>query len=412
MKLSRRAGQLALAVLTLVPAAGGTLLAQEPSIRIVAPTPDQAVAGPTLFTVEAKAAAGRRLAQVTLFVDGHPVAQLTAPPWQAIFDAGDDLHPHTLRAVAQDDAGNVASDLSTTLYIGFVEEVVVPGRRVTRQTTLVSVLDRQRNPMPDLKPEEFRLKLGGRPEPILAAGMEQQPLAVEILLDVSGTTYPHWPTISAAADGFLALLDPEDGAEVLVFAGNVGRLAAYSHDHQASRERVLLMKNLAGVPGFSMAGTVLYDALAAGIEEINRNPGARSLVVLTDARDMGSLLTYRQVADVVRSAGMRLDVVRFGRRPAVEWSEATRLVKRMRRLAQDSGGREWVVRDVEDVPMTFGRLARELKARYRLEFAPEPKPGAPSRKVSMTVAVSRPGARVLAAETLVMAPAAASPPSP
>jgi VWFA-related protein len=383
---------------------GGEEAVMKPlQVHIVEPGPDRAAVGPTLFRVTVEAPGGRRVVRVILSVDGHVVGDLSQPPWQVIFDAGKTLHPHTLRAEVQDDSGAQASDLSTSLYISYVEQVEVVGAPAVRYAIQAGVMDNQRRPVRDLAAELFSLRLRGKPEQLISAAMDDRPLAVEILLDVSGTTVVYWPQIRDGANGFISQLEEEDGSEVMIFAGDVGRLVGFTHDHAYARGKVLTMSHVLDYPGFNPYGTHLYDALAAGIEEINVRPGQRSLVVLTDSQDFGSTISFEQVAGVIRRAGMRLDVVRFGRRPASGWSEATRMVKQLRNLAEDSGGMEWVVVDSEQIPGVFRTLANQLKSRYRLVFAPDLLPREQARQVPLKVKVARRGVRVLAPASLFSA---------
>jgi hypothetical protein len=374
------------------------------SIRITRPTPDMAAVGPTLVQVQIQTPPGRKVVRVILSVDGHLIGDLSRPPWQAMFDAGETLHPHTLRAEVHDDSGAHATDLSTTLYISYVEEVEVVGARATRYAIQAAVLDGHRTPIRNLTPDLFTFHLRGESETLISAALDERPLSVEILLDVSGTTLTYWPQIREAANRFISLLEEEDGSETMIFAGDVGRLVGFTHDHAAARKKILTMQDTLNYPDFNPYGTHLYDALAAGIEEINVRPGQRSLVVLTDSLDMGSTISYKLIERVVRQAGLRLDVVRFGRRPASGWSEATRMMKQLRNLAQASGGMEWPVYYSDEIPGVFGKLARQLKSRYRLVIAPDLTAPEQGRTLPLKVKVARRNVKVLAPATLFTSP--------
>jgi VWFA-related protein len=412
--MDRRPGRLRVCVLVFLTFAWGAgswpgaaeLQGDELQVRIIEPGPDRAAVGPTMFTVVVKVPPGRRVVSVAFWVDGHLVAERDQPPWQTMFDAGPTLHPHTLRAEVTDDRGAQAIDLSTTLYISYVEQVEVIGAHTDRYALQVGVLDHRRRPILDLPAERFSLRLRGKKEQLLSAQRDERPLAVEILLDVSGTTAVYWPQIREAANQFISLLDQEDGSEIMIFAGDVGRLVKFTHDHLDARSKVLAMRDSYHYPGFDPHGTHLYDALAAGIEEINVRPGQRSLVVLTDSMDYGSLISYKQIAKVVRRAGLRLDVVRFGQNIDSYSSEDTRMVKHLRKLAKASGGMEWAVFDADEVPGIFRRLAEQLKSRYRLVFAPELSPAEQARLLSVKVKVNVPNrkVKVLAPAVLFSAP--------
>jgi VWFA-related protein len=393
---SRLAGFLSLVLLACAgPAsalAGGT---ETPRVRILEPPPTRSVAGPTRYVVEVLPPAGRRIVEVRLFVDGHQVASLDRPPYETVFDAGSEFRAHTLRAEAVDDRGAVGATLGTTLYVSFFETIDVLGKRIPRHAILAGVVNRRGEPFLDIVQEEFELRVDGRREPLVEGGRDTRPLAVELLLDVSGSTIPYWHRIRRAADSFLSLLDEPDGSEISVFAGSSFRVAPFGHDQVAHRRAVLTFA-LAEPPQLQMIGSRLYDALALAIEAINVQPGQRSIAIFTDALDTGSNLSFEQVADVIHRANIRIDLIRFGRKPVGDYTSSTFLIRRMRRLAEDSGGRQWRIRRVEDIGPVFELLARQLKGRYRLVFAPETTVAGENRFHALKVKVSRKGGRVLA----------------
>jgi VWFA-related protein len=368
---------------------------ETPQVRILEPPPTRAAAGPTRYVVDVVPAAGRKIVEVRLFVDGHRVATLDAPPYEAVFDAGDKFRAHTLRAEAVDDRGALGATLGTTLYVSFVETIDVLGDRIPKHSILAGVVDRRGEPLLDIAPDEFRLRVDGRGEPLVEVGPDTRPLAVELLLDVSGSTIPYWHRIRRAADSFLSLLDDADGSEVTLFAGTSFRVAPFGHDQVAHRRAVLTFA-LAEPPQLQMVGSRLYDALALAIEAINVQPGQRSIAIFTDALDTGSDLSFEQVADVIHRANIRIDVIRFGRKPVGDYTSSTFLIRRLRRLAEESGGREWRIRRIEDIDPVFKLLARQIKGRYRLVFAPETAVAGEGRFHPIRVKVTRKGGRVLA----------------
>ncbi|MFQ5669608.1 MAG: Ig-like domain-containing protein [Acidobacteriota bacterium] len=361
-------------------------------VQIIAPPPHQVVAGPTRFAVKAEAATGRRIVQVRLFVNGRKVAVLASPPYETTFDAGQSFRSHTLRAEAVDDQGRLAADFATTRYVSFIEEMDVRTGRVAKELLLVGVLDRRKNPVRDLQRSDFEMRVDGAKEALVQVALDQRPLAVELLLDVSGSTVPYFPEIRRAASRFISFMSSDDGTEVSVFAGSTQTIAPFGTDHIGNRSTILTFRFQDDLPDLRPYGSHLYDALARSVESINVQPGQRSIAVFTDTFDTGSELSYKKVAEVIQRANIRIDLIRFGRRPAGDWSYSTRLLKRMRTLVRDTGGEEWTIRDPSDIVPTFEKLASHLKGRYRVVFAPE-KEG-PPRRHRLHFRMARRGLRV------------------
>lgn len=379
-----------------------------PVVRTLSPTPLEVVVGKTRIVAEATPAAGRRVVQVRMFVDGNSVAVLTAPPYEAIFDAGDSFAPRTLRVEAEDDLGRVGVHFSTTRYISYLERVEVEAEAVPKRSILVSVVDRRGKPIFDLAPEDFSLRVDGREEVLIEAALDERPLAVELQLDVSGSILPYLGLVKRAAERFVSLLEEGDGTEVSLFAGSVLAVSPFSQDHEAARRSILgvMAEPVRGViildfgekvaTEFEWAGSHLYDAMAHSVETINVQPGQRSIVVFTDAFETGSRISPDQIFDVIRRSNLRIDAVRFGRPEPQNWKSGAMQIKLLRKLVRETGGQEWRVKDQRKIVPVFQRLARQLKARYRLVFAADPRPGPRERYRKLRVGVARPGVKILA----------------
>lgn len=371
-----------------------------PEVRIISPTPRQVAVGKTRIVAEATPVAGRQLVAVRFFVDGEPLAELTAPPYEAVFDAGASFAPRTLRVEAEDDLGRVGVYFSSTRYVSFLEQVVVEAEVVVKRSVLVSVLGPGHEPLLDLRPEEFTLRVDGKSEILLEAARDRRPLAVELQLDVSGSIARYLALVNRAATGFVSLMDEGDGTEVSVFAGSSLAISPYSSDHVATRQAIrgVLADPFRGLLllDIDWNGTRLYDAMAHSVETINVRPGQRSIVVFTDAFDAQSRFSRDQIFDVIRRSNLRIDAVRFGRRQRGNWSLGSRQIKMLRKLVHETGGQEWRIKYPENIAPAFQALARQLKARYRLVFAADPRAGSEERYRKIRVSVDRPHVRVLA----------------
>ncbi|MCZ6600945.1 MAG: VWA domain-containing protein, partial [Acidobacteria bacterium] len=379
-----------------------------PEVQIITPTPSHVVVGRTLIVVEAVPAAGRRIVEVRMFVDGERLAVLIAPPYEVVFDAGDSFAPRTLRVEAEDDLGHVGVHFSATRYISYLEHVEVEAEAVAKRSVLVTVLDREDEPILDLEPEEFALRVDGKPEILLEAAPDQRPLAVELQLDISGSILPYLALVKRAAERFVNQLDQGDGTEVSLFAGSTLAISPFSHDHEMTRSAILGVQvdplkgltvlNFGQVMAteFNGVGSRVYDAMAYSVETINVQPGQRSIVVFTDAFDTGSRISPTQIFDVIRRSNLRIDAVRFGKRGAGEWVSGARQINILRKTVHETGGQEWRIKKPEQIVPMFQRLARQLKARYRLVFVADPKTGPRERYRKLQVSVARPHVRVLA----------------
>lgn len=370
-------------------------LSGAPRIRIVTPTPTRVASGPTPILAEVDAAAGRRIVTVRIYADGILLATLSAPPWQAVFDAGEAIRGHSLRIEAVDDQGAEGRAFGTTLHLPFIEEVEVRGDVWKPGTVAVNVLDKKDQPLTDVAAGELTARLSRRPAVVDSAVRDTRPLVVELLFDVSGSTIPYHVMMRRSAERFLSTLQPEDSQEILLFAAATHRLAPFGHDHLQARRAILTSDLMAPIrQGAGGLRTRLYDALVTAIESVNPRAGQRSILVLTDTLDTDSLTSWEEIREVVRHAGIRIDVFRYGSTPVADWGEARQLMLRFETLAEESGGMLWRIRDPEDLAPAFSQLARMLRARYRAQIE-APGPPAPGWR-RLAIDVKRKRCRVLA----------------
>src|SRR5688572_22807997 len=92
-----------------------------------------------------------------------------------------------------------------------VEQVAVP----------VTVSSERNAPLPDLRPNDFRVFDDGRPVPIVAFGRVQQSVHMVLLLDTSASMMQSLPEVSAAATAVVAQLAPDDSVQVGTFSSSL-----------------------------------------------------------------------------------------------------------------------------------------------------------------------------------------------
>jgi len=365
-----------------------------PRVRIVSPEPTRAARGLTPILVEVDSAGGRTIATVRIYADGILVATLSAPPWQAVFDAGEAIRGHSLRVEAIDDQGAEGRAFGTTLYLPFVDEVEVRGDPWKPGTVAANVLNEKDQPLKDLVAAEFSATLSLRTAKVESVTLDTRPLAVELLLDVSGDSVPYFPMMRRAAEGFISTLQPEDSQEVLLFAGSTYRLSPFGNDHVQARRTILTERFNAPVNRTGSMETRLYDALVTAIESVNPRSGQRSILVLTDALDTDSLTSWEEIREVVRHAGIRIDVLRYGRKPVTGQTEASRRIGQFESLPEESGGMLLRVRQPAELAPAISHLARLLRTRFRVQVE-SAGPLAPGWR-RLSIDVKRKGCSVLA----------------
>jgi VWFA-related protein len=143
------------------------------------------------------------------------------------------------------------------------------------------VVDRNNRAITGLEPEDFVLLEQGREQEIRNFALEDVPVDVLLLLDVSGSMRPHIQRVASAANGALAALGSKDRVGIMVFDRSTRlRLPLRGSKGEVERElqAVLHQETFDGGTDITRA---LYDA-ARYIGREARPEARRAIVILTD----------------------------------------------------------------------------------------------------------------------------------
>jgi len=243
-------------------------------------------------------------------------------------------------------------------------------------------------PVVDLAAADFELRDDGVRRPFELVAVESLPLASFLVFDTSGSVSgAKLEALRGAAGVLLASIRPGDEAALVTFSHEL-RLPV-----PPTTDPSLLERALAGIrPG---GETALLDALYAGT--ILASGRGRSLLVLfTDGDDTLSWLDAGQVEQVLLESNvlvqvvglvpelergydhalMRQDLRFFDPNNPGDVSEKpmpeTPHMRRLRRLAEATGGRFWPASTPDRLADAFRAVAEAMRTRYVLRFEPGP----------------------------------------
>ena len=211
---------------------------------------------------------------------------------------------------------------------------------------------------PDLSRTAFTVLDNGRPVEISVFSNEPQPLTVALLIDMSASMERHFLRVREATRAFINALQPNDRVRI----GSFGEEVAISP--HLSGDKALLTRVLDEElwPG---GGTPMWSAAAAGMKSLDREPGRRVLLILTDGLDNGVAMGFEGDQASVESRAISdefmvyaIGVEGSGLEPGLEY------------LADQTGGGFFSLRADEDLASTFHRVAEELRHQYVLGFSP------------------------------------------
>jgi Ca-activated chloride channel family protein len=331
---------------------------------------------------------GETLDRVDLYWRDRLAATLFQPPFRHRLRIPRDDAEGFLRAVVRLADGAQTEDV---LYLN--GPLAAERVEVDLHELYVVVEDGDGRPVRGLTAEDFVVREDGevqRVETFSDAG--DLPITVGLAIDSSASMFVKLPEVQAAAEEFLAGLEAgRDRAFLVDFDDQVRLAAAPSRDLPAVR---------ASGGGLVADGrTSLWKAIVYSLVQIQGVPGRKALIVYSDGADEDEDFPYRNALDFARKVGVPIYVI-------VSNDEAVRtggipigfpsLGRRLHRLAEEVGGRVWLVRRGDDLAGIYRLIQEELSAQYLLGYYPGGDGWGAWRRVE--VDVRRPGleARTLA----------------
>ena len=313
--------------------------------------------GPIELYANVIAPAELRIVGVDFYIGEERVGTTAAPPYRVEADPSKHAGATYARVVARTSDGAEANDV---FFFGENPRDFID---VTVQQIPVSVASGP----PVLRREDLTLIDNGEPRPIEAlVPATDQPLNVILLIDYSESMLEELPVVKAAAKQFArALLRPQDRIAVVGFHQRTFWLTGYTNDFEQAAAAVDRVKPI--------GETHLYDTVIEMLYELQKRPGRRALVVLTDGVDQGSRFKLEHVLHYARYAGVPVY-------PVVKNKILTRLMRfgighlqarRLRELARDTGATYFIVQSERELAAVYERIAAELRQQYQLVFHAE-----------------------------------------
>ena len=246
---------------------------------------------------------------------------------------------------------------------------------------LVSVLDENKRPAPNLPKEGFEVFEEGVPQKIEFFEPETKlPLDLALMIDASMSAHIDFQYERDAATRFIRqVLRPDDRMAVFSFDETVTQRTTFTEKVQTLQEAV------AKIP--DGAGTSIYDAVLLGAKALERRGEERRrvIVLVTDAGETTSTADF----DAARKEAVRSDALLYtivirpvknesGRNTAGEHALTT--------ITETTGGDMFFPDTPQELDVIFDLIDRELRTQYRLAYYPTPRgPANTYRKVEVKV---------------------------
>ena len=224
-----------------------------------------------------------------------------------------------------------------------------------------TVVDENGRPILDLNRNDFRVFEDGVPQVTTSFVHQDQPVAMGILIDNSGSMIDKRSAVNAAAMKLLTESNPRDAAFVVNFNER-----AYL-DQGFTVDRVALNR---GLSHFDSRGTTaLYDAVAASADELAHHAKQRKqvLLIITDGADNASRLNLRDA--IRRVQGLAGPVVyTIGLLYDADRAESDKARGDLESLSAETGGLAYFPRSIDDVSQIASEVARDIRNQYGVGY--------------------------------------------
>ncbi len=292
----------------------------------------------------------RILDRLEFYLNETLVATLYQEPWVQPIVLPEGEPVAYVRAVAYLPDGNSTEDLVFINAPEYLEELEI--QFVELYTT---VLDRDGRPVEGIDVHELEVFEDGIEQEIARfERVEDLPIHVGILIDNSASMVGILGEVRKAALSFFQqAIQPKDRAAVITF-NNFPNLAV-----ELTNDRLALGSGLAGL--VPEGRTALYDSLMFSLYYFTGIKGQRAILVLSDGRDESSRFAFDETLDYARRAGITVYAIGLRLNDGGARSKLSR-------LAQETGGSSFFIRDVSELGGIYTQIQRELRSQYLIAY--------------------------------------------
>jgi VWFA-related protein len=242
------------------------------------------------------------------------------------------------------------------------EERRQPNLRVDANLVLVpvTVCDPMNRPVTGLEKENFRVLENNVEQTITHFAMDDEPVAVGLAFDVSGSMGSKLGLSRMAAREFFRLANPEDEFLLILFDDRPRLVTPLTQDTGAIQSQITFT--------VSKGSTALLDAVVLGLHEMKKSKLTRkALLIISDGGENNSRYNDRELRNLVRESDVLIYAIGvFGGGSSREEFEGPRY---MAGMVEQSGGR-MLPAAANDLPDITAKIGIELRNRYILGYSP------------------------------------------
>jgi Ca-activated chloride channel homolog len=248
------------------------------------------------------------------------------------------------------------------------ESIKLPTANIRVDSNLVlvpvSVCDPFNRPVTGLEKEHFKILDDKVEQTITHFAMEDEPLAVGLVFDISSSMTNKMRRSRAAAAAFFRTSNPEDEFFLVEFNEQPRLVVPLTRSPEEIQNQLTFAQ--------SRGRTALLDAIFLALHEIkNSKLQRKALLIISDGGDNSSRYTEGEVRNRVRESDVLIYAMGIfesaGARGSPEEQSGPGLLND---LCEQTGGRHLPVDDLAEMPDIAAKIGIELRNRYMIGYTP------------------------------------------
>lgn len=254
----------------------------------------------------------------------------------------------------------------------------------------LAVVDESGKSVTDLRQEDFSLHENGTLQTITEFLPTEAPFNLALVLDTSSSVRTSLHLIKRAGIEFAHQLRSKDRIGIAVFNSSVTQLLGFTSD------RRLLNRTLDSLTVSTFGGSKAYDAIAQAVYRLRElSTGRSAIVILSDGMENASRIKFEglrlllaqsdavlypvtilnrkrqqdQLEAYIRSRPESDPYMANARASLAVLSEIYQIqTERLLTLAQDTGGKVFVVSNLSDLAGEYAKIAQQLRNTYTVAY--------------------------------------------
>jgi VWFA-related protein len=230
----------------------------------------------------------------------------------------------------------------------------------------VTVTDPMNRFVTGLEKDSFKLFEDKKEQEISQFSSEDAPLSIGVVFDCSGSMGKKLEKSREAVSQFFKLANPEDEFFLVQFNDSANLVQPFTRNLEEIQNKLAFTQ--------SKGRTALLDAVYLALHEMKKAKNPRkALLLISDGGDNSSRYTEPEIKNLVKEADVQIYAIGIyegygarGRTPE-EMSGPGLLTE----IAEQTGGRQYSVDNLNELPDVASKIGVELRNQYILGYQPQ-----------------------------------------